>query len=136
MNEFKLDNEPKINPGFQIPEDYFDDFSEKIMQQLPKNESKVIPLFQKRKKWIMAAAAVLLISFFIPMYNFSNDDYASIDEATLENYITYQSNINQYDLIGVLDSKDISDIQIENTFEDQAIEDVLTNTNLEEILAE
>ena len=31
MNEFKLDNEPKIKSGFITPNNYFDDFSEKVM---------------------------------------------------------------------------------------------------------
>ena len=49
MKTFKLENEPKIESGFKTPDHYFEDFSAKIMQQLPENEPKVISIFQKRK---------------------------------------------------------------------------------------
>jgi hypothetical protein len=38
MKTFKLENEPKIKSGFKAPENYFDDFSEKVLQQLNKKE--------------------------------------------------------------------------------------------------
>jgi len=47
MNEFKLNNNPKIESGFKIPEHYLDDFSSKIMNQLPENKTKTIPILEK-----------------------------------------------------------------------------------------
>ena len=44
MKEFKLDNNPKISPGFSVPENYFENFSSKLLQELPKNEPKVISI--------------------------------------------------------------------------------------------
>jgi hypothetical protein len=34
MKTFKLDNEPKIETGFKVPDHYFDNFLCKMMQQL------------------------------------------------------------------------------------------------------
>ena len=48
MKDFKLDNEPKINTGFQIPEHYFEQFSEKVMTKLPNQEPKVLSLCPQR----------------------------------------------------------------------------------------
>ena len=42
MKTFKLENEPKIESGFKTPEKYFENFSIKMMEQLPANEPKVI----------------------------------------------------------------------------------------------
>ena len=137
MKDFKLDNEPKITSGFQIPENYFDNFSEKILQQLPEKETKVISIFQKRKKWILSVAAVLVISLFIPFYNNLNSSSDELDQATLENYITNQSTINQYDLISLLETEDIENIKIDSNLEDTTIEDILsTNDNFEHIITE
>ena len=85
MKYFKLNNHPKINSGFQTPDYYFDDFSEKLMQQLPENEPKVISIFSKRKNWMYACAAVLVLALSIPfVYQNQNNE---IDSATLENYL-------------------------------------------------
>lgn len=137
MKDFKLDNEPKITSGFQIPENYFDNFSEKVMNQLPEKETKVISIFQKRKNWIMSVAAVLVISLSIPFYNNLTSSSDELDQATLENYITNQSTINQYDLISLLETEDIENIKIDSNLEDATIEDILsTNDNFENIITE
>ena len=82
-------------------------------------------------------AAVLLLALMIPFINNSNTNKQEIDTAILENYITYQSNVNQYDLINVLETEDISKIKISMAIEDKAIEDVLSvNSNLENLILE
>ena len=137
MKTFKLENEPKIESGFKIPDDYFDDFSIKMMDQLSTSEPKVISIFQKRKNLFLMAAAVLVLALMIPFINNSNTNKQEMDTAILENYITYQSNVNQYDLINVLETEDISKIKISMAIEDKAIEDVLSvNSNLENLILE
>ncbi|WP_255512742.1 hypothetical protein [Flavobacterium sp. GT3R68] len=123
--------------GFKTPDHYFETFSAKVMQQLPvQEERKVISIFQRRKTWIMAVAAVLVLALMLPIYNrFSNS--AELDEVTLENYITDQSNINQYDLVSLLEAEDIEKMKVDLPLEDEMIEDILsTNTNLEQIITE
>lgn len=137
MKTFKLENEPKIKSGFKIPDDYFDDFSIKMMDQLSTREPKLISIFQKRKNLFLMIAAVLVLALMIPFINNSNTNKQEIDTAILENYITYQSNVNQYDLINVLETEDISKIKISMAIEDKAIEDVLSvNSNLENLILE
>lgn len=133
MNEFRLDTDPKIKSGFQIPENYFETFSEKIMLQIPKQEPKVISIFQKRKTWIEIVAAVLVLALMIPMYTSLFKNSTEVDEITLENYIIDQSNINQYDLVSLLESEDIENIKIETTIEAETLEAILaTSGNLEQ----
>lgn len=139
MKAFKLENEPKIESGFKTPEHYFENFSEKIMSQLPEREPKVISLFQRNKKIFMMVAAVLIIALLIPIFYTStvNVNRNEIDTATLENYLSYQSNINQYDLINVLETDEIDNINTTIALEDATIEDILaSNANLEHLIIE
>ena len=137
MKAFKLENEPKIESGFKTPDHYFDHLSAKVLEQLPKNEPKVISIFQKRKKVIMMVAAVLILALMIPFYTSISTNSKELDETTLENYLAYQSNLNQYDLISELETEDITKMQPVSTPEDKVIEDILTtNSDVEQLLFE
>ncbi|HLF50852.1 hypothetical protein [Flavobacterium sp.] len=137
MNDFRLDSEPKIKSGFQTPEHYFEKFSEKVMKEIPAQEPKVISIFQKRKNWILVAAAVLILALFVPVYNRLSTKTTELDEVTLENYIADQSNINQYDLVSLLEAEDIEKMKVESNLEDETLEDILsTNRNLENFITE
>ena len=137
MKAFKLENEPKIETGFKTPDDYFENFSVKMMEQLPASEPKVISIFQKRKNILLMVAAVLVIALMIPYLNYSTASSQALDRIALENYINYQSNVNQYDLMRVLETEDINNMNTSIVLEDEAIEDVLsTNSNLENLILE
>jgi len=135
MKTFKLENEPKIESGFKTPENYFDNFSARVMEQLPKEEPKTISLFDRRKTWIYAAAAVMVLALSIPVYNNFYSHSTEIDETTLENYISYHSTVTDTDLVNLLDEKDIQKISVNLNIEDKAIENELsTDNNLEQYL--
>lgn len=137
MKTFKLENEPKIESGFKTPDHYFENFSAKVLQQLPKEEPKVISLFQKRKILIMMVAAILVIALMIPIVNTYTTKTKELDSTTIENYLTDQSNMNQYDLISELDSEDINKIKTSVVLEDETIEDLLSvNSNAENLIIE
>lgn len=129
MKTFKLENEPKIESGFKTPENYFDTFSARVMQQLPEEEPKVISLFSRRKTWIYAAAAILVLALTIPVYNNFYGRPAEIDAATLENYIAYHSTVSDTDLVNLLDEKDIQKINIDLNIDDKVIENELSEDN-------
>lgn len=134
MKEFKLDNEFKITSGYITPDDYFDQFPERISSKLCLAEPKVVSFYSLKKQWYFAAAAILILLLSIPIYN----QYAGsgeIDTATLENYIAYQSNISEDEIVNLLEQEDIDKIQLELNVDDSAIEDALQyNSNLEQYL--
>ena len=135
MKTFKLANEPKIKSGFIIPESYFDHFSEKVMQQLPNEDPKVISLFLSRKSWIYAAAALIGLGLIIPIHNGFGNHSSEIDEVILENYIANKSDISDTDLASLLDEEDIQKMSIDLSIEDKSIENELSaNTNLEQYI--
>jgi hypothetical protein len=135
MKTFKLDTEPKVRSGFTTPENYFDNFSDNVMQQLPKNETKIVSIFAERKKWLYAAAAILIMALTIPMYVKSISHSSEIDDSTLENYITYHSTLSDTDLVNLLNEEDINKMNSDMNIEDIAIEnELLGNKNLEQYL--
>ena len=137
MKNFNLENGPKITSGFIVPDQYFEEFSKKMLSQLPDEKNRVIPLQKQKRKLLFAVAAILVIGLFIPIFNQLSKPSDELDESTLENHISYQTNINQYDLISDLDNEDITSLGTVIQLKDDIIEDHLTtNSNLEKLLSE
>ena len=128
MNDFKLDNEPKIKSGFQIPENYFDTFSEKVMNQLPKEEPKVVSLWDRNKCWIYSAAAVLVLSLTIPLANqfqSTSTEVATTETNEIENYLAYHASLSDEEIIKLLDKEDIAEIEVTNSLDEEALKQAL-----------
>jgi len=135
MKNFNLGNEPKITSGFTTPDGYFDTFSEKILAQLPKQEPKVISIFSSKKVWCFAAAAILILMLSIPLFTKYYFQQEEIDSATLENYIAYQSNISEEEIVNLLEQDDLDKMKLDFNIDDATIEDALkSNSNLEQYL--
>jgi hypothetical protein len=83
----------------------------------------------------MLVAAVLILALLVPVfYTSTNTANSNEIDTTLENYLSYQSNINQYDLINGLEPDEIDNIN--TTVEDATIEDILVGNNLENLIIE
>lgn len=134
MKDFKLDNEPKITSGFTTPDGYFDTFSDRVSAKLPTQETKVISFVGRKKMWYYAVAAILILMLSIPIYT----KYATtqeIDADTLENYLAYQSNISEDEIVNLLDQEDLDKMKLELNVDDAAIEETLqSNPNLEQYI--
>ena len=125
MKDFKLDNESKIKTGFKIPENYFEQFSENVMTKLPNQELEVISLWDRNKKWIYGAAAVIVLSLAIPLANQLQNN-SQEETLEIENYLAYHTSLTNDDIIELLDEEDIAKIEINNTIDKQTIEEELT----------
>jgi hypothetical protein len=141
MKTFKLDNVPKIDSGFKTPDNYFEDFSTKLLQKLPEEpvveETKVVSIFRKRKTVLMAVAAVLVLALMIPIAYQSNTKSKEIDTATLENYLAEETNLNQDELIGEIELENSTFISHPKELESETLEDILvTNPNIENLVIE
>ena len=135
MKDFKLDIHPKINSGFKTPDRYFDDFSEKILHRLEEKESKVISIFSRRKNWLYACAAILVLALSLP--SFFQNQTNELDATALENYLAINSGISEVDLIDLLQTEDINKIQINPNIDDKTVEDILiNNSNFEQYIAD
>ena len=135
MKNFNLGNEPKITSGFTTPDGYFDTFSEKVLAQLPKQETKVISIFSSKKVWYFAVAAILILMLSIPLFTKYSTQQEEIDTETLENYIAYQSNISEEEIVNLLEQDDLDKMKLDFNIDDATIEDALkSNSNLEQYL--
>jgi hypothetical protein len=128
MKEFKISEDNKIKSGFSTPDGYFDNFSIELHHELnvPNNRVKVISITTKR--WLTSVAAVVLIALSITFY--SKMEVGNSDDTILmENYITNHSEISQYELINLLDKKDIENLSVELELNNSKIDEELANTN-------
>ena len=129
MKRFTLDNHPKIQSGLQAPDGYFDTLSARILDNLPAHTPRVIPFYRKKMTWIASAAAVLVLALMIPFLTRNTISSDTIDATSIENYLSYQSNLSQYDLIDLLDDKDVKNIDIDLALDDKAVEEYLAQNN-------
>lgn len=136
MKTLKIQNTPKIETGFITPENYFDNFTSRIMLEISQEkEPKTIPFYAKTKVWIYAVAAILVIGLMIPLFNYSENPLSKIDDESLENYIVNSSTISENEITYLLDDNDIENLNIILNIEDKTIESELTNnSNLEQYL--
>lgn len=141
MTQFKLDNTPKIESGFKIPKNYFENFQATLIDKIAKEpiakETKVVSIFRKRKKTFMAIAAVLTLALMLPIAYQSSSKNKEIDSVTLENYLAEEGHINQDEIIRKIEPE--STIIILNTkeIETQTLEDMLaSNPNIENLVIE
>jgi hypothetical protein len=136
MKTLKIENKPKIKTGYKTPENYFENFSSKILLQInQEKEAKIIPLYAKKHVWIYAVAAVFLVGLMIPLYNYLENPLSKIDEKTLENYLVYSSQITEDEYTYLLNDEDIKKIDIGLNVENNTIEnELINNTNLEHYL--
>ena len=128
MNKFKIDYKNKITSGFTYPEDYFEQFSEALNSRInqPKATVKVISI--NTKKWITIVAAVFIIALSVSVYS-KMVVSQSYEKNTTEYYITNHSEISQYDLITLLDKKDIENLSVELNSSTTKMDNEFTNIN-------
>ena len=128
MNKFKIDYKNKITSGFTYPEDYFEQFSEALNSKInqPKATVKVISI--NTKKWITIVAAVFIIALSVSVYS-KMVVSQSYEKNTTEYYITNHSEISQYDLITLLDKKDIENLSVELNCSTTKMDTEFTNIN-------
>jgi hypothetical protein len=136
MKEFKINVENKITSGFTTPEGYFDNFTIDLNynESQLKTERKVISINTKR--WLTSVAAVLVVTLSVTIYAKLVIEKTE-DSIEMENYISNHSDISQYDLITLLDKKDIENLSIELNSSNTKIDEEFANTiEIEDYLIE
>ncbi len=143
MKNFDIENNEKITTGFKTPENYFEQFEAKIMQQIGAESSvnkevKVVSLFYRKQVWMSSIAALFLLAIAIPVYyNMANEN--NLDALTIESYLA-QQRVGTTELTKHLTNEDIAELEASlgvSTSESKEIEDYLSETeNLDYILNE
>ena len=128
MKEFKINDENKITSGFTTPEGYFENFTIDLQnnESHQKTDRKVISINTKR--WLTSVAAVLIVAISVTIYTKLVIEKTE-DSIEMENYISNHSDLSQYDLIKLLDEKDIENLSVEMNFNSTETEEEYENTN-------
>jgi hypothetical protein len=116
MEDFNLDTNEKITTGFKIPDNYFVDFSERVMKQLPIKETLIISFYARNKKWIFSAAALLVLVLSLPLVYQMENSEEQLSALDIENYITQQSTISDDEIINLLEQEDINQLKINTVY--------------------
>lgn len=136
MKEFKINDENKITSGFTTPEGYFDNFTIDLnnTESHLNTDKKVISINTKR--WLTSVAAVLIVALSVSVYTKLVIEKTE-NSIEMENYISNHSEISQYDLITLLDKKDIENLSVEmNTSNPKTEEDFDNANEIENYLTE
>ena len=130
MKNFELDTNKKIISGFTIPDNYFDDFSERVLQKLPKEKTKIITFYSRNKRWFYSAAAVLVISLSVPIvYQIQNKEQETTSNE-VESFLVNHTSLSDDDVVNLLDQEDIEKLKNVNApIEKEALIDVLSNNS-------
>ena len=128
MKEFKINDENKITSGFTTPEGYFDNFTIDLnnTESHLNTDKKVISINTKR--WLTSVAAVLIVALSVSVYTKLVIEKTE-NSIEMENYISNHSEISQYDLITLLDKKDIENLSVEMNTSNPKTEEEFDNAN-------
>lgn len=131
MKQFDLENNKEMKSGFKVPENYFEQFEAKMMEQISKEkETKVVSLFYRKQVWISSIAAVLLLAIAIPVY-FNMAKENNLDAGTIEVYLSQQQGIGITELSKHLTDEDIAELENNlsiNEANSDAVEDYLSES--------
>jgi len=128
MKSFKLDQHPKIKPGFTVPDGYFENFQRTMLQQI-EPETKVVPLYRNRKSWWYTAAAAVAVSLSIPAIN-TLTTKSQTDIVVLDRYFA-ETELSEEQIVELLETEDIAKIKVDYGLEDAVIEDALQTSPIE-----
>lgn len=121
MKKFDLHNNPKIESGHKVPDNYFDSFEERLMQHLSfeENETKVVRLWQRQSFWISSVAAIFVLTFGIWFYSVQNNLENNISTS---DYLAYENDLTTEDIAAHLTDEDIASIENEMNLYDAETE--------------
>lgn len=130
MNKFILDNEPKIETGFTVPDNYFENFEVRIPAEKTRKKSKVYQFYAENKVWILSSAALLALLFTLIFQSANPTEEVYATE--IENHILYHSTLSDDDIVNLLDEESISNIKVTSAVDAKEIEETLMEeSNLE-----
>ena len=106
MKDFKIDETIRIQSGFVIPNQYFDNLFDKVYSEI-QIEPKVVPIFRNVKFWMMCAAAVFVVVFSVFIFQ---NNVNKID-SNLEN-IAFEESLTIEEIAEQLSEKDIAALEV------------------------
>ncbi|MFM2229917.1 MAG: hypothetical protein RL607_1175 [Bacteroidota bacterium] len=124
MKPFKLEEQSKIQSGFITPEDYFEKNANALMAQL-QTTPKTISLWDRYKRPIWSAAAVLVIGLSIGMYwKIQTNIEVEAHWVAIESYVAEHADLTDEAYLDYVNEIAL-DTLLQNTTDTKVIEEVL-----------
>ncbi len=140
MKKFDI-HKDKINTPFSTPEDYFEDLTSRIQEQVTSKEYSPQSVLQL--KWLMAPASLLILGLSIYFYFTPSGSEASMDQLLadvsddqIEAYLEF-NDVSEFELAQLIESTDdmvemddylegieMDDIDLENIILDIELENL------------
>jgi len=130
-NNIDLDKTHKNDLGLGVPENYFSTSKNELLSKIAsENRTKVIPIYQNKFIWFVAAGIALLVALTV----FKQDMFPSIDK----NPSIVSDTVNKFqnlELVYDLFNTDKQDITVASLFmNDSEISNYVANNIIEELL--
>ncbi|MEL0457144.1 hypothetical protein WJN01_12970 [Flavobacteriaceae bacterium SZ-1-7] len=127
MNQIKL-TEKVSHSGFKTPYGYFDTLEDRIIEKTSEqNSSKVISLFNKRTLIYISGVAAAVLLLF-NLSIFERDPWSSLDTETVENYLLDENILDSYELASLMTEEELAESDFTDVnFDDENIETYLLN---------
>lgn len=93
------------NP-FLVPEGYFDQLTDKVMDRLPKEETKPA-LIRSIRPWLYAAACLLVVILTTTIYFNSSDSQQQLLSSAMESSVSSDNYVEEAADYAMLDNHDI-----------------------------
>ncbi|PQB04601.1 hypothetical protein [Aureitalea marina] len=117
--------------GFDVPSGYFDQLEDRVMQQLENDDSapqpQVIPLYRRNSFRIVASVAALIVLALLVIRPGSVPaiEIQDIDLTQIETYIEEEMDWDEYDLAQMMDDTELEDLETEDLFDDEQLQEYL-----------
>jgi hypothetical protein len=115
--------------GFDVPDGYFEDLEERILQNVTQEKTvKVIPLL-KRKTFIYAVSVAALAALVFSIFTKNTDGEILLQIADIEAYINADAmDLDSYDIAQLLSDDELDNLAFEN--------EIFSQENIEDYLIE
>jgi|GEM_PF-1832925 len=110
MKNINIKESNKIETGFIVPENYFENLEQKIFEklELSSTKNKVVSLWKKPSTWVSGIAAAFVVSLGFYFYKSEKVIENSI---TAQEYLAYQNDVSLEDIADNLTDSDITNLE-------------------------
>lgn len=118
---------------FKVPDGYFENFESRLFTSLENSPTEIAPKYRRLRysRWVSIAATVTILLGIAVFYT-SKDQYANLNNETIESYLQGQSVFVSTNMESYLEEQDV--VELEKTISWDAVEldeYLLTSTDIE-----
>lgn len=118
---------------FKVPDGYFENFESRLFSTLESKPKEVVPKYRKLhySRWVSIAATVTILLGVAVFYT-SKDQYANLNNETIESYLQGQSVFVSTNMESYLEEEDFAELEKTISWDTIELDEyLLTSTDIE-----